>query len=213
MAAHGRQAAPPTPAGCSRSRAICAASTITTLWSSSFAREVSARFGLTNAWLYVFEREDDEHAVLVAAAGPKAEAIRERAAHRPDRGRLAGRGAAPRRGPDRHPGRAGASRETPRWRSGWATGRSSTCRSASSIMRWASSAAARSTTRARWRSTPRRCRTSSSWGTWPRSRSRGWCCGRATSRASRCRLSSRSASGWRAWACWPAASRTTSTTC
>jgi signal transduction histidine kinase len=38
--------------------------------------EVNARFGLTNAWLYVFEREDDEHAVLVAAAGAKAEAIR-----------------------------------------------------------------------------------------------------------------------------------------
>src|SRR6478609_6799523 len=38
--------------------------------------EVRARFGLTNAWLYVFEREDDEHAVLVAAAGAKAEAIR-----------------------------------------------------------------------------------------------------------------------------------------
>ncbi len=38
--------------------------------------ELGARFGLTNAWLYVFEREDDEHAVLVAAAGAKAEAIR-----------------------------------------------------------------------------------------------------------------------------------------
>jgi signal transduction histidine kinase len=37
---------------------------------------INARFGLTNAWLYVFEREDDEHAVLVAAAGGKAEAIR-----------------------------------------------------------------------------------------------------------------------------------------
>jgi uncharacterized protein YigA (DUF484 family) len=37
---------------------------------------VSARFGLTNAWLYVFEREEDEQAVLVAAAGQKAEAIR-----------------------------------------------------------------------------------------------------------------------------------------
>ena len=38
-------------------------------------REVDSRFGLTNAWLYVFEREKDDHAVLVAAAGPKANAI------------------------------------------------------------------------------------------------------------------------------------------
>jgi signal transduction histidine kinase/ActR/RegA family two-component response regulator len=35
-------------------------------------RELGERFGLTSAWLYVFEREDDEHANLVAAAGPKA---------------------------------------------------------------------------------------------------------------------------------------------
>jgi signal transduction histidine kinase/ActR/RegA family two-component response regulator len=34
--------------------------------------ELHARFGLTNAWLYVFEREDDPEAVLVAAAGEKA---------------------------------------------------------------------------------------------------------------------------------------------
>src|ERR1043165_727806 len=34
-------------------------------------RELHARFGLPNAWLYVFEREEDAHAVLVAAAGPK----------------------------------------------------------------------------------------------------------------------------------------------
>jgi signal transduction histidine kinase/ActR/RegA family two-component response regulator len=34
--------------------------------------ELGGRFGLTNAWLYVFEREEDEHANLVAAAGPKA---------------------------------------------------------------------------------------------------------------------------------------------
>jgi signal transduction histidine kinase len=34
--------------------------------------ELHARFGLTSAWLYVFEREEDEEAVLVAAAGPKA---------------------------------------------------------------------------------------------------------------------------------------------
>ncbi len=40
-------------------------------------REWGARFGLTNAWLYVFEREEDEHALLVAVAGPKAAAIRE----------------------------------------------------------------------------------------------------------------------------------------
>jgi signal transduction histidine kinase len=39
-------------------------------------RELQARFGLTNAWLYVFEREEDAHAVLVAAAGPNAAAIR-----------------------------------------------------------------------------------------------------------------------------------------
>src|SRR5689334_9622366 len=37
---------------------------------------VEERFGLTNAWLYVFEREEDAQAVLVAVAGPKAEAIR-----------------------------------------------------------------------------------------------------------------------------------------
>ena len=39
--------------------------------------EVSARFGLTNAWLYVCEGEDDTQLVLVAAAGPRAAAIRE----------------------------------------------------------------------------------------------------------------------------------------
>jgi signal transduction histidine kinase len=38
-------------------------------------RTLQARFGLTNAWLYVFERADDEHAVLVAVAGPKASSI------------------------------------------------------------------------------------------------------------------------------------------
>jgi signal transduction histidine kinase len=38
-------------------------------------RELHARFGLTNAWLYVFEREEDQQAVLVAAAGARAEAI------------------------------------------------------------------------------------------------------------------------------------------
>src|SRR5262245_45456994 len=38
--------------------------------------EVHRRFGLTNAWLYVFEREEDEHAVLVAVSGPKAEECR-----------------------------------------------------------------------------------------------------------------------------------------
>jgi len=38
-------------------------------------REMAARFGLSNAWLYVFEREEDEQAVLVAAAGPKARDI------------------------------------------------------------------------------------------------------------------------------------------
>jgi signal transduction histidine kinase/ActR/RegA family two-component response regulator len=39
-------------------------------------RVLHERFGLTNAWLYVFERADDDQAVLVAAAGPKADAIR-----------------------------------------------------------------------------------------------------------------------------------------
>src|SRR5690349_15764599 len=38
--------------------------------------ELHTRFGLTNAWLYVFEQEEDEHALLVAAAGPKADQIR-----------------------------------------------------------------------------------------------------------------------------------------
>ncbi len=38
--------------------------------------ELKTRFGLTNAWLYVFEEEEDEHAVLVAVAGPKADQIR-----------------------------------------------------------------------------------------------------------------------------------------
>ncbi len=40
-------------------------------------RELAARFGLTNAWLYVIEREDDQQALLVAVAGSKAAAIRE----------------------------------------------------------------------------------------------------------------------------------------
>ena len=40
-------------------------------------RELAARFGLTNAWLYVIEREDDDQALLVAVAGPRAAAIRE----------------------------------------------------------------------------------------------------------------------------------------
>jgi signal transduction histidine kinase/CheY-like chemotaxis protein len=39
-------------------------------------RELGSRFGLTSAWLYVFERDDDEQAHLVAAAGPKAADIR-----------------------------------------------------------------------------------------------------------------------------------------
>ena len=38
-------------------------------------RELAARFGLTNAWLYVFETEDDKQAVLVAAAGSNAAAV------------------------------------------------------------------------------------------------------------------------------------------
>jgi len=38
-------------------------------------RELQEKFGLTNAWLYVFEREEDQQAVLVAAAGAKAEDI------------------------------------------------------------------------------------------------------------------------------------------
>ena len=40
-------------------------------------RELAARFGLTNAWLYIVEREDDEQALLVAVAGSNAAAIRE----------------------------------------------------------------------------------------------------------------------------------------
>jgi signal transduction histidine kinase len=36
---------------------------------------LQARFGLSNAWLYVFERDEDEQAVLVAASGPRAKAI------------------------------------------------------------------------------------------------------------------------------------------
>ncbi|HTB59819.1 MAG TPA: ATP-binding protein [Polyangia bacterium] len=40
-------------------------------------RELGGRLGLTNAWLYVFERADDEQALLVAAAGPKAALIRD----------------------------------------------------------------------------------------------------------------------------------------
>jgi signal transduction histidine kinase len=39
--------------------------------------EVAARFGLSNAWLYVCEGEDDTQLVLVAAAGAKADAIRQ----------------------------------------------------------------------------------------------------------------------------------------
>lgn len=38
-------------------------------------KEMQVRFGLTNAWLYVFEREEDEQAILVAAAGTKAREI------------------------------------------------------------------------------------------------------------------------------------------
>jgi signal transduction histidine kinase/ActR/RegA family two-component response regulator len=38
-------------------------------------RELNTRFGLTNAWLYVFETEEDQQAVLVAAAGPMAATI------------------------------------------------------------------------------------------------------------------------------------------
>ena len=64
-----------------------------TAWLSAFSRELrriddfdglvdlvreelKTRFGLTNAWLYVFEEEEDEHAVLVAVAGAKADQIR-----------------------------------------------------------------------------------------------------------------------------------------
>ncbi|HEY4395772.1 MAG TPA: ATP-binding protein [Polyangia bacterium] len=39
--------------------------------------EVSERFGLTNAWLYVCEREDEVQLELVAAAGTRTAAIRE----------------------------------------------------------------------------------------------------------------------------------------
>jgi signal transduction histidine kinase/CheY-like chemotaxis protein len=38
--------------------------------------ELYVRFGLTSAWLYIFENEGDEHARLVAAAGPKGDDIR-----------------------------------------------------------------------------------------------------------------------------------------
>jgi signal transduction histidine kinase/CheY-like chemotaxis protein len=40
-------------------------------------QDVRARLGLTHAWLYVLELEDDEQFVLVAAAGAKAALIRE----------------------------------------------------------------------------------------------------------------------------------------
>jgi signal transduction histidine kinase/ActR/RegA family two-component response regulator len=40
-------------------------------------RELAGHFGLTNAWLYVIEREEDEQALLVSVAGPKAAAIRQ----------------------------------------------------------------------------------------------------------------------------------------
>jgi signal transduction histidine kinase/ActR/RegA family two-component response regulator len=40
-------------------------------------QDVRARFGLTNAWLYVVEQENDTQLVLVATAGPKAALIRE----------------------------------------------------------------------------------------------------------------------------------------
>ena len=39
-------------------------------------KELQTRFALTNVWLYVFEEEEDAHAVLVAVAGPKADEIR-----------------------------------------------------------------------------------------------------------------------------------------
>jgi len=39
--------------------------------------EVTARFGLPNAWLYVCEREDQSQLELVAAAGPRTAAIRD----------------------------------------------------------------------------------------------------------------------------------------
>ena len=39
--------------------------------------EVSTRLGLTNAWLYVCEGEHDTRLVLIAAAGPRAPAIRD----------------------------------------------------------------------------------------------------------------------------------------
>ena len=39
-------------------------------------RELAARLGLTAAWLYVFERDEDDHAKLVAVAGPNADEIR-----------------------------------------------------------------------------------------------------------------------------------------
>ena len=41
--------------------------------------EVSERFGLTNAWLYVCEGEADPNLVLVATSGPRTDAIREHA--------------------------------------------------------------------------------------------------------------------------------------
>ena len=40
-------------------------------------QEVQNRLGLTHAWLYVVESEDDQHALLVATAGPQAALIRE----------------------------------------------------------------------------------------------------------------------------------------
>jgi signal transduction histidine kinase/ActR/RegA family two-component response regulator len=69
----------PTPTGCSLTRfarELCRVDDYDALI-ELVRRELAARFGLTNAWLYVIEREDDEQAVLVAVAGPKAAAIRE----------------------------------------------------------------------------------------------------------------------------------------
>jgi signal transduction histidine kinase/ActR/RegA family two-component response regulator len=40
-------------------------------------RDVLARIGLTNAWLYVLEQEEDDQFILVACAGPKAPLIRD----------------------------------------------------------------------------------------------------------------------------------------
>ena len=174
--------------------------------------EVNARFGLTNAWLYVFEREDDEHAVLVAAAGAKAEAIRNELPIAPIAGDWLDRGAAPRRGPDRHPGRAAGRREP---RGGAAPRQPNRHQHADRRRR---SRAGNPRLRHVRRRGPGGDRRGGGVGLRPAGNMASVAVARLVLRSRdvarvRCRLSWPSASAWRAWACWRAGSRTTSTTC